>query len=323
MAFSMADLALVTLNHVTKDLDSAISQANPTWKKLSSPAKRKEVKGGKAVVEQLEIAENGTVEFVDGAFDEVTVQPEDILGEATYPVVWLAGSFTYTEKEKAENSEPWQIKNLLKKKATNLMTTMKNKVNRALFNASPGSKDFRSILTMIPDDPTTGTFAGINRATASFVDTEGNTVYYWRSKLEASVSDTATLLTAMNNLWRKCMVAGETPDLIIMGDTHYGYYELGLTKTLVTNDGDKGYKMDPGFKDFTYKGVPIVYDQSCPAARTYFINTNHMDLYVDPRYEFKVLEPQRSRHSFAFARIVVWRGCVTASSMRHHGVITT
>jgi hypothetical protein len=80
-------------------------------------------------------------------------------------------------------------------------------------------------------------------------------------------------------LYMKLTRNADKPNLIVMSDDYFSFYEQSQTsiKRYVSNDSADG-----GFMELAYKGTPVIFDGSSgmAASHAYFLNTNYLELVV-------------------------------------------
>jgi len=128
----------------------------------------------------------------------------------------------------------------------------------------------------VADDPTTGTVAGINRATDSWFRN-----YYVSDALNLS----SLTLTHIDTDMKGCTFGGSPsakPDLIVTSKAIHS-----KIKTLIGAQNSKQITINTdtgkgGFEDgLFYEGAEIIWDPLAPTGSIYYLNTNFTQLYMD------------------------------------------
>lgn len=107
------------------------------------------------------------------------------------------------------------------------------------------SKNITGLALAVPDDPTTGTYGGISRASYSF----------WRSQYYRGVTDggaavsAANIVAYMTTLALRCVRGNNKPDLWIADSTYFGLYVNALQAvqrvTSMSGEGKAGAGFGP------------------------------------------------------------------------------
>lgn len=269
---------------------------------------------GRTIVQELEFAENGTVQWYSGS-DTLDTSVGETFTAAEYNYKQIAGNVVITGLEQIQNSGKEAVHNLLKARMRNLEKSLKNTIATALYADGTGSssKEFGG-LTHIVADTNTNTVGGIS----------GNTYSWWRnyvydfSTLVITASAT-TIGTAMQTTWLNTIRGADKPDIITAGSTYYTYYWDSLLANQRFMD-DQG--AGAGFTNLVYQGnIPVIYDDQCAATRMYFLNTDY--LYLRPA-KGRWLVPLGDRASVnqdAVVMPMVAAGNMTCSNRARQGVI--
>ena len=221
-----------------------------------------------------------------------------------------------TELETKQNSGREQIINLVKAKMEVLKLSFNNKFGDFAHSdgTGTGGNEVGGLRLLVADDPTTGTVGGINRASYTF----------WRNQLydfsvESVTASATTIQSAMNTLYRRCQAqSGELVDLILGGDTYFGYYENSLQANQRFNDGNMA-KL--GFDALKYKAADVVYDNKCSATRMYFLNTKYMSYKYLGSQMFEVGEARQPHNQPVTIVPMTSIGNLTITNARVHGVM--
>ena len=109
------------------------------------------------------------------------------------------------------------------------------------------------------------------------------------------------------------------PDFIMTTQALYQKYESLVAPAYRTEDRRVA---DLGFNSLQFKGVPIMYDDYCPAGYMYFLNSEFMKLRVSTGNDFTWTEKREPTNQFVFTMLTKWIGNLTCSNARHEGVLT-
>jgi hypothetical protein len=125
-----------------------------------------------------------------------------------------------------QNSGKEAIIDLLDGRMSVAEAQLANRISGDLYGDGLGNagKNLTGLAAAVPDDPTTGTYGGINRAVWSF----------WQSKVfDASVSgsgvvSSSTIQGYMDALAVQLIRGTDKPDLIVADNNYYRYYLQSL-----------------------------------------------------------------------------------------------
>lgn len=271
--------------------------------------------GGRDITNPLTIGRNPNVASYS-YYDQLPVAQTNEFTTVSYGWSRVAGSVIISDQEEDENRGEAAIFKLLKAKMDVLEESIKEKFGSYLYGAGAGT-DPMGLSALIPDDPTTGTLGGIDRATEM----------QWRtSSYDFSGGlDHTNIEEAYDDILMDLTLKGERPDVIICGRNQYRSYRAAVRDKVFIplNDSSNGQKMmDLGFKGVSHQGVPMLYDEDCPVDRSYFINSKYLRLHILRHVNMKVKELVAPWTMDAVGRRVVWQGqwCLW-KAFRTHAVV--
>ncbi len=236
---------------------------------LRSGDRIEKVDGGEKLVEPLMYGTNSTAGSYAG-YDDLDLTPQEGITAAEYPWRQFAVTVAISGIEEAKNNGPSAVFSLLKAKITQAELSAEEELD-SMFITSVGtgnsSKDWYGLAYFIPDDPTTGTVGGINRATS------GNE--WWRPQVsDSAVPLTINAVSHQNNL---CTKGNDKPDLHLTTQVLYEAYESLLQPHLrLTNTK----AADAGFENLAFKSATLFYDDYVAAGDWYLLNSKYLKLKV-------------------------------------------
>lgn len=250
-------------------------------KRMESGKAFKSFTGGRSIIGTIEYALNSTVRSVT-PYEVIDTTAVDVFDE--YEFIWkqYAGSILMTSQEEAQNRGENAKFDLQKGKMKNLRESMRAELNADIFGTSSGN-DLLGLQTLVPDDPTTGTVGGINRATYTF----------WRSQQTSGTkSSTAydNLRSAMRTIRLACAKGQgvKFPEYFVTGpNTSSGYEGLLIAnERVVSKDTEDANAAFAG--DVYYFGkAKLFWDRDCADARMYALNNSDLMLAYQSGYWFK------------------------------------
>ncbi len=276
---------------------------------------------------------------VYGNYDTISTTPIDGLDTALFDWVQFGGSVVISGTEERKNTGENAIVSLLATKVKQTSLGMVERWNQAFLQGN-GPNSATAITTPFTDLGTgaqfvqpisklisksgTGTVGGINAAV-----TTG-----WKNQYVAAGATTYEgHLQEFRNMFNNCGKGpGGNPDWILTDQAAYELLERALAK-YHTNYG----KADVPFDNYTFKGIPVVWDQYVPdlengtiagipvstSSTAFFINSDFLHIYVDKATNFESRPFQMPYNQDAKSSLILWRGVVTTSNRRKLGVLSS
>lgn len=303
-----------TLTRSRKKLIMASIKSN-AFMAWAFATKRVEVEdGGYNITNPLTVGRNPNVTSYN-YYDSLPVAQTDEFTTVEYRWSRVGGTVIISDQEQDENKGQAEIFKLLKAKMDVLEESIKEKFSSYLYGAGVG-KDPYGLSLLIPDDPTTGTLGGINRA---------NEVQWRTSSYDfgANGLTSANIEEAFDDVLMDLTLKGEKPDLILAGRNIYRTYRAAVRDKLVINLNELNKNMvDLGFGGIGHDSIPIVYDEDCPVNKCYFINSKYMRLHMLKGVNMKVKDLSAPWDTDAIGQRVVWQGqfCLW-KAYRTHAVV--
>jgi len=273
--------------------------------------------GGRNITNPITLGRNPNVTSTE-YFNTVPVAQTDEFNTLEYTWSRVVGTVIISDQEQDENKGDTAIFKLLKAKMEVLEESIKEKFSDYLYGAGAGT-DPMGLQALIPDDPTTGTIAGLSRA-----ETQLRTSAYDFS----GTLDATNIEEAMDDVLLDLTVGTEKPDLILAGRNWIRAYRAAVRDKLVVNlsdlkKGGASGMVDLGFGGVAHDNIPMVYDENCPVNKAYFINSKYLRLHILKGVNMKVKELSSPWTMDAVGRRVQWQGQWCMWKMfRTHAVVT-
>ena len=122
----------------------------------------------------------------------------------------------------------------------------------------------------------------------------------------------------MRETYFDCTRGNDVPDLLIGTQAFYENYDREL-------EGQKRYvntnAADAGYENLAFHGATVMFDRDIVAERAYFINSNYLQLIVDPEVEFHADDFFQSENVWAMVARMFWRGNLTCSNRARQGLL--
>jgi len=310
---NLTELVATTLRNRSKDYADNVSKGNALLTKLSSSGNVKSASGGRTIVQELEYAENATFKYYSG-YETFDIAPTDVFDAAEYN--WKQAAVVVSASGLEVNvmtTGKEATLNLLEKRISNSMKTMRNNVSIGIYSDGTGSssKQITGLQAQIADDPTSGTVGGINRANWSF----------WRNQIGSAANISSTTLPGlMKAMWLACQRGPDVAKLIVADSIRFTDYWDSLTTIQRITREDKGMM---GWETLAFLSAEVVYDgdSGLPAEHMYFLNTDYLFWRPHTSVNMVPLDRRDSLNQDAFLVPVVFAGNLTMSNAARQGVI--
>jgi hypothetical protein len=272
--------------------------------------------GGANITNPLIIGRNPNITSYQ-YYDELPLAATNEFTTVGYGWSRVAGSLIISDQEQDENQGEGMLFKLLEKKMEVLEESIQEMFSIWLYGAGGGT-DPVGLAALIPDDPTTGSLGGINRATQS----------QWRTSAYqfAGGIDPTNIEEVFDDVLLDLKLKTDKPDIIICGRNLYRTYRQAVrdkfTLPLQGSGGGASKMFDLGFKGVSHEGVPIMYDEDCGVNRAYFINSKYLRTHILKGVNMKVKELTAPWTVDARGRRVVWQGNMCLwRAYRTHAVV--
>jgi hypothetical protein len=271
--------------------------------------------GGDNVRGAFEYKLNSTVAWIADT-DVVDTTRIDIFDEWELPWRQIGATAVMSTFEEAINRGESKKLDLLAGKLENLRMSVREKKNAALFTAQAGLAPV-GLPDIVSATPTSGTFAGVNRAVHAF----------WRNQQTLGTKTTSAydnLRSAMRTIYTACSngYSTEHPEFFVFTSTDFNGYESLLVANERFADKSAG---DGGFKNevLKFKGALVSYDGDCPSGTGYALNTNHIKLGYLNGYWMKGYPAVDPANQFTEVFKIETKANLFSLRPRHLGVITS
>lgn len=235
-----------------------------------------------------------------------------------------------------------QVFDLAAQKEKTMISTLRHKMNSGMYADGSGnnSKDVTGFAATIPQDPTTGTLYGFNRATTGNEFMRSRLVNQGASgpvavEAYSGTPVTYTMINGMASLYMQCgrLEFGDQryPDLGLCSEGYLLAYESCLVPNQrFTNTA----AADAGFENLKYKKMTLIEDEDCPRDTVngpisgttrygqtgLFLNSEFIKLAYAAKRNMKVIPlAMAGQTQDAFVGHVFWSGEVLVSLPSKHG----
>lgn len=313
-----SELVTTTFRNHRKDVKDNVSKHNALYRKLHDGDKVRYEDGGISIVEPLEYASNSTYQRYSG-YDTLNISAVDVLTAAEYPWRQAAVNLAISGLEMRTNSGESRIINLVKSKVKNAQHSFANGLSADLYSDGTAANQINGLQALIADAGT-GTVGGINSSTYAFWK---NTVQSAAAPLQGGSGITpsaSTIESLMLPLWIRLTRGMDTPDLIVMSDDYFTFFEQSQTSLKRYTSDENG---KAGMTSMKYKTADVFFDSSggIPSAHAYFLNTNYLSMVIHQDADITMLDDVESINQDALVKSIIFQGNVTMSNRALNGVM--
>lgn len=313
-----SELASTTYRNHSKEVADQVSKHNALFRRLTEKGRTRVEDGGLTIVQPLDYQANSTYQRYSG-FDVLNINAVDVLTAAEYPWRQVAVNVAASGLEIRTNAGADRIVNFTKAKVKNAMRSMANGLSVDTYSDGTAANQINGIQAIIADTGL-GTVGGINAANWPF----------WASIVQSAAAplqgggaitvSATTIESLMLPLWIRLTRGTDMPDMIVMSDDYFAFYEQSQTslKRYTSDQSGQG-----GMVSMKYKTADVFFDSSggIPAAHGYFINTDYLDMVAHRDANMTMMDELRSVNQDAVVIPVLFQGNLVCSARFLQGVM--
>lgn len=311
-------LVTTTLQNFSNEIFDNVVTNNSLLRLLKKAGNIKVVSGGRTLTETVFYQKN-TNFAARPKLDPIPLNIDDELTRAEYNVKVLSGAIMISQLDLAMNAgDKEKLIDLIESKKMAAEVSLGELMGDQIFNTAvtaAGSDNFDSIPYLISETPSLQSDVG-------GIDSTASGQAYWRNQIYATtVSGFATSqegLNAMSRLYNLCINGTQGPTAVITTRTIFSLYELALTSNARYTSMDTG---DGAFKSLNYATLPVYFDDNCPSAALYFVDTNSLRLKVLDQGNMKATKFQQTQNQLSTSMLMYVFGNLTCASRRTQGVM--
>jgi hypothetical protein len=319
MAFpNVSDIVATTIENRSKKIADNVTKNNGFLAYVKERGNVRTVSGGSIIYEEISFAENTNAGWYSG-YDLLPVQAQDVLSAAQFDIRQAAVPIIISGLEQLRNSGKEAMIDLMEQRIRVAESTMANLIAQAVYSdgSAAGGKQLIGLDAMVPANPATGTYGGIDRATWTF----------WRSRFSGlGASPTAAAFVAgLNSMWANLVRGADRPDLIVMDTLAWTLYLSYLQPQQRFTDPSKATL---GFPTIKFMDADVILDGGIggfAGARTaYFLNTKYCFYRPHKDRNMVPLSPNRrySINQDAEVQIMAFAGNMTCSGAQFQGRVS-
>lgn len=315
---AFTELVSTTYRNHRKDVADNVSKHNALFRKLVSKGRIRIEDGGLSIVTPLDYQANSTYQRYSG-YDVLNINAVDVLTAAEYPWRQVAVNVAASGLELRTNSGAQRIINFTKAKIKNAQRSLANGLSVDIYSDGTASNQINGLQAIVADAGQ-GTVGGINAATWAFWQ---NLVQSAAAPIQGGGAITpgaTTIESLMLPTWIKLTRGTDMPDMIVMSDDYFSFYEQSQTslKRYAPEDNGQG-----GMVSMKYKTADVFFDSSggVPASHAYFLNTDYLELVVHRDANMTMMDELRSVNQDAVVIPILFQGNLVCSARFLQGVM--
>lgn len=311
------ELVSTTFRKHAKEIKDNVSKNNALLRRIYDKGNVRREDGGLTIVAPLDYAENNTYQRYSG-YDVLNVGASDVISAAEYQWRQIAINVVASGLELRTNSGDARIINLVKARLKNAIRTFKNNFSADIYSDGTLANQVNGLQALVADAGT-GTVGGIDSSTWAF----------WKNKVQSAAAPlqggagitpgSTTMESLMLPLWLALTRGDDQPDLIVMDNNYFTFFEQSQTSIKRYTDTSKG---DAGFVSLKYKGADVIFDggSGIPTNHAYFLNTDYLELVVHKDADMTVMDEMKPYNQDAAVVPVLWMGNLVCSNRSLQGV---
>ena len=329
MAFAnsaITDIIATTIQSRSGELADNLTNNNALLKRLQSKGNIRPFSGGNVILEEIMYNDPSTNNANSySGYEVINIQPDSPISAAQYSITQYADAVTMSGLEMLQNASKEAIIDLLDGRMQVSEARLLNRIASDIYGDGTGNggKNITGLAAAVPDDPTTGTYGGINRANWAF----------WQSKKYSGVTDGGAAVSASNiqkymtSLAIQLVRGNDKADLIVADNNYYSLYVQSLQAIQrITSEESAA----AGFASLKFYGggtsADVVLDggvgNACTANHMFFLNTNYIFLRPHKERNFVPIGGERQAiNQDAIVKLYGWAGNLTTSNSFLQGVL--
>jgi len=308
---AFTELVTTTYRNHSKDVADNTSKHNALFRRLTEKGRIRVEDGGLSIVQPLDYQANSTYQRYSG-YDVLNINAVDVLTAAEFPWRQIAVNVAASGLELRTNSGENRIINFVKSKITNAQRSLANGMSVDLYSDGTAANQINGMQAIVADVGT-GTVGGINAGTWPFWQ---NIVQSAAAPLQgggAITPSATTIESLMLPTWIKATRGNDMPDMIVMSDDYFTFFEQSQTslKRYAPEDNGQG-----GMIRMKYKTADVFFDSSggIPTSHAYFINTDFLELVAHRDANMTMMDELRSVNQDAVVMPILWMGNLVCSA---------
>ena len=315
---AFTELVSTTYRNHRKDVADNVSKHNALFRRITQKGRVDLEDGGLSIVTPLDYQANSTYQRYSG-YDVLNINAVDVLTAAEYPWRQVAVNVAASGLELRTNSGAQRIINFTKAKIKNAQRSLANGLSVDIYSDGTAANQVNGLQAIVADAGQ-GTVGGINAAVWAFWQ---NVVQSAAAPIQGGSAITpgpTTIESLMLPTWIRLTRGTDMPDMIVMSDDYFSFYEQSQTslKRYAPDDNGQG-----GMVSMKYKTADVFFDSSggIPAQHAYFLNTDYLGVTVHRDANMTMMDELRSVNQDAVVIPILWQGNLVYSARFLQGVM--
>lgn len=247
-------------------------------------------------------------------YDTLDITPQDTRTSAEFRLKQYYASIVFNDYERAADRGELAVQKVVKQAYDDAQATIRDLLATDIFGGNTDAKKLDGLAAAVDDGTNYATYGNIDRTTET----------WWKANCDNGKQLSVSL---MREYFVKCARGGmkDSPDFIVCDmDTWLAYAELVDGKTTIQQPLGKLAQefANLGFKQLSFMGVPVVYDEYCSSNTMYILNSNTIKLYTDPGTNFRTTELVKPPNMVAKVGQVLWYGNLVCTEPRANAKLT-
>jgi hypothetical protein len=325
---AISDIIATTIESRTGELADNLTNNNALLRRLKSRGNVKTFSGGSTILEEImynDPTSNNTNSY--SGYEVLNVSQNSPISAAQYGITQYASAVTVSGLETIQNSGKEQIIDLIDGRMNVAEGQLNNRIGGDIYLDGTGNsgKNITGLAAAVPDNPATGVYGGIDRATWTF----------WRSQSFSGLGQGGTAVSAVNiaaymDALAVSLIRGtDKPDLIVADNVFYRYYLQSL-QAIQRVQGDGDMAAGAGFASLKYFGAGMASDvvldggigANAPANHMWFLNTKYIMFRPHTDRNFVPIGGERQAvNQDAIVKLIGWAGNLCTSGAQFQGAL--
>lgn len=335
---AITDIIATTIQNRSGELADNVENNNVLLRKLKLKGNSRPFSGGNVILEEVMYLDPATINVNSySGYEVLNIAPNSPISSAQFSITQYAGAVSMSGLEMLQNSGKEAIIDLMEGRVRIAEKQLANRIDYDCYQdgTGNGSKNIVGLSAAIPNDPTTGTYGSISRATWNF----------WRSQYYRGVTDGGAAVSATNiqqymtTLALRCVRGSDRPDLFIADGNYFAFYVSSLQAIQRVNSESGSATAGAGFPSLKFYAGGVEADvfmasgisgaisstqttSGATANTVYMLNTDYFFFRPHRDRNFVPIGGERqSVNQDAVVKLIGWAGNITSCGPQFSGVL--
>lgn len=341
MAFAnsaVTDIIATTIQSRSGELADNTTNNNALLRRLKQRGNIKTVSGGNVILQEIMYVDPSQINVNSySGYEVLNVGENSPISAAQYSWSQYAGAVAMSGLQMLQNAGKEQMIDLMEGRLSVTEAQLANRIDFDLYQDGTGNagKNLTGLAAAVPDNPTTGTYGGIDRAVFTF----------WQSQRFRGVTDGGAAVSAANiqaymtTLGLRLVRGRNKPDLWVADTTYYSLYVNSLQAIQRISSADGGATAGAGFPELKFYGGGMAADvvlgggisgavsasqltSGATSAHMWALNTEYIFFRPHAERNFVPIGGERQAvNQDAVVKLIGWAGNLTTSGSQFQGVL--